>query len=38
MNSSQALSHSRMIAGYCLPHFSASSSNAARAAAALTAV
>ena len=38
MNSSQALSHSRTIAGYRSPHFSASSSNAARAAVALTAV
>ena len=34
MNSSQALSHNRIIAGYRPPHLSASSSNAARAAAA----
>ena len=32
MNSSQALFHSRMIAAYLPPHFSVSSSNAARAA------
>ena len=38
MNSSQAFSHSRMIAGYRGPHVSASSSSAARAAAAFTAV
>jgi len=37
MNSSQALFHSRMIAGYWLPHFSLSSSRAALAAVALTA-
>ena len=38
MNSSQALFHSRMIAAYWLPHFSASSSSAARAAAGFGAV
>jgi len=38
MNSSQALFHSRMIAPYFEPHFSLSSSSAALAAVALTAV
>jgi hypothetical protein len=38
MNSSHALAHSRITAGYRCPHLSLSSSNAARAAAALTAV
>ena len=38
MNSAQALSHNRITAGYLAPHFSARSSNAARAEAALTAV
>lgn len=38
MNSSHALFHSRMIAPYFSPHFSVSSSSAARAAVALTAV
>ena len=38
MNSSQALAQSLMTAGYRVPHFSVSSSNAARAASALTAV
>ena len=38
MNSSQAFCQSRMIAGYRCPHLSASSSSAARAAPALTAV
>ena len=38
MNSSQAFSQSRITAPYCLPHFSVSSSSAALAAAALTAV
>ncbi len=38
MNSSYALPHSRTMAGYLLPHRSAKSSNADRAAAALTPV
>jgi hypothetical protein len=38
MNSAQALSHNRITAGYLPPHFCARSSNAARAAVALTAV
>jgi len=38
MNSSQALSHNRTIAGYRAPHFSASSVERLLAAVALTAV
>jgi hypothetical protein len=38
MNSSQAPAHSLITAGYRCPHLFASSSNATRAAAALTAV
>ena len=38
MNSAQALSQSRITAGYRLPHFSVRSSSASRAAVALTAV
>jgi len=38
MNCSQALAHSRMIAGYRVPQVSASWSSAARAASAFTAV
>ena len=38
MNSSQALFHNRMIAAYLVPHLSVSSSSAALAAVAFTAV
>ena len=38
MNSLHALSHNRTKAGYRCPHFAAIASNAARAAASLTAV